>query len=73
MSENDSERIDYLRGRVVSLGTRVETLEKLVIVLARGILCHEYAKDLSRANTEEILKVMCNEEDLEAARRLVEE
>ena len=35
---------------------RIERLERLVEILARGILLHEYAKDLSRQNTETALR-----------------
>lgn len=35
---------------------RIERLERLVEILARGILLHEYAKDLCRENTEASLR-----------------
>ncbi len=53
------------------LQNRCDRLERLVIVLARGILLHEYSKDLCRYDTEEILKLMCNEMDLHAAESLL--
>lgn len=37
---------------------RIARLEALVAVLARGILLHEYAKDLSRENTEAALQAV---------------
>ncbi len=51
------------------LELRLELLEQLVQVLARGILQHEYAKDLGRFNTEEVCKELANNGDLYAALR----
>lgn len=46
---------------------RIERLEMLVCMLARGILQHEYSKDLCRHGTEEACKALANDYDLNAA------
>lgn len=45
---------------------RIERLEVLVCMLARGILQHEYSKDLSRHGTEAACKALA-EQDLNGA------
>ena len=49
------------------LQVRVEVLEVLVRVLARGILQHEYSKDLNRGRTKAVCLQLANERDLVAA------
>ena len=46
---------------------RISRLEHLVCVLARGILQHEYSKDLCRHGTEDALQELANNHDLTAA------
>lgn len=46
---------------------RLEVLEQLVQALARGILQHEYSKDLCRNNTERVCQELANKGDLQAA------
>lgn len=58
---------------VLNLKDRVRTLEKLVMILARGILLHEYAKDLDRYGTEKALCLLANDGALEKAAQLVDD
>lgn len=46
---------------------RLEVLEELVSVLARGLLQIEYSKDLCRHGTEKVCKLLANDGDLVAA------
>jgi len=46
---------------------RISRLEHLVCVLARGILQHEYSKDLVRHGTEDALQALADKHDLNAA------
>lgn len=50
-----------------NLRARVERLESVVCILARGILSHEYSKDLCRGGIEEALKTLAYDENLKAA------
>ena len=52
---------------ILKLRVRVQTLETLVCMLARGILQHEYSKDLSRHGTEEACKQLANHGNFKAA------
>ena len=52
---------------------RIAHLEEVAYILARGILQHEYAKDLSRHGTEEACKLLANELDIAAAVAIVNE
>jgi hypothetical protein len=52
---------------VADIDSRVAQLEKLVCVLALGILQHEYSKDLCRHGTEDALLKLANDEDLPGA------
>jgi hypothetical protein len=57
--------IERLESRSVS--DRVTRLEALVCMLARGILQHEYSKDLCRHGTEAACDALANDSDLEKA------
>lgn len=48
---------------------RLELLEQLVQGLARGLLQHEYSKDLARSGTEEMCRCLANDGDLHGALR----
>lgn len=54
-------------GGALTDAQRIARLELLVCVLARGILAHEYSKDLCRGGTEEACKALANDQDLNAA------
>lgn len=51
---------------------RIERLEKLVAVLATGILLHEYSKDLCRFGTQDALEHIRNGELAEAIQAIEE-
>jgi hypothetical protein len=55
------------------LNARCHKLEQLVCVLARGILQHEYSKDLCRNGTEAVCKVLANDEDIDKALQVLAE
>lgn len=50
-----------------NLKARVERLEIVVCILARGILLHEYSKDLCRGGIEEALRKLAYDENLKTA------
>jgi len=51
---------------------RIARLERLVQAIARGVLLHEYAKDLSRDGVEAIL-LEVSDGDLDAALKVARE
>lgn len=50
-----------------NLRARVGRLEEIVCVLARGILLHEYSKDLCRGGVEAACKALANDGDIKGA------
>jgi hypothetical protein len=54
------------------LNARCHKLEQLVCVLARGILQHEYSKDLCRNGTEAVCKALAND-DIDKALQVLAE
>lgn len=55
------------------LERRFDRLERLVCMLACGLLQHEYTKDLVRGGTEEACRKLANEYDLEGALKVLED
>lgn len=71
-----SQDVDVLRAAVLhieqleagtSANDRISRVEVLVCMLARGILSHEYSKDLCRDGVEAACKALANDGDLQAA------
>ncbi len=46
---------------------RIEKLEQVVFILARGLLQYQYEKDLCRNGTEDACQALANDENIDAA------